>query len=109
MKRIDDLVFVVDADGTLITATGVGSPDTVAFSSSDPTLVASAKRAATTGEEVEFIIHAKPLVAGWDSPMGILAALLASAPGRSYIKEAPEEVLEAIHELSGPKEPGVIY
>lgn len=109
MRKIDDPVFVVDADGELISATGVGSKQNVAIRSDNPELVKAAKQAADLNVKVDFIWGARPLIAGWDSEEGILAALLAAKSGRSFVVEAPESVLKVINELSGPQQEGIIY
>ena len=104
-----DPVFVVDADGTLITAVGIGSRDSVSFSSDNTTFVQAATFAADAELEVE-IIHGVPSYrAGWDTEEGILAALMSVARGRTYIKEVPESLLRKIHNLAGPQEEGTIY
>lgn len=100
MKRIEDPAIVVDADGTLITATGVGDKNSVVFRSENAELVSRAKHAADSGKPTEILYKAKPVNAGWDSLMSILAALMATVPGRCYIISAPDEVLQGIQDLN---------
>ena len=100
MKIEEDPVFVVDADGMLIIAVGYGSKKEVVIRADDKTMIAQAEQAATRKEKVNFIYGASPLVAGWDTKLGILAALLAVRPGRSIIKEAPPELIDILQKLS---------
>lgn len=109
MKKIDDAIFIVDADGVLLTAVGYGSPETVNFRSDSPELIARAKEAANTNMPVSIVHLAPDFISGWDTPMGILAALVAAAPGRTYIKTAPEEALQAIWDAAGPQDGTIIY
>jgi len=95
--------FVIDSDGELISAVGLGSGEVV-FSGA-PWRIALARQAANAETPVHFIWDAEPLIAGWETEEGILAALLAVAPGRSYIKEAPESIIELIHGLAGHHSP----
>ena len=109
MRKINDPVFVVDADGVLITAAGVGDSATVSIRSDNPEYVKEAKAAADNKKEVPFIWGVRPLKAGWDTEEGVLAALLSVRQGRSYVLEAPEEVLAILDELQGPHDIGVIH
>jgi hypothetical protein len=101
MKKLDDPTFVVDADGVLITAVGIGSKHTVSIRSDNPEFVRKVKLAADTHAKVNFIYGADPLTAGWKTNDEVLAALLAAAPGRSYVKEAPEDALFNLHNTRG--------
>lgn len=107
MRKIEDPLIVVDVDGELVFATGYGSPDETLIQSDNPSLVAAVKAAADAKTVVEFIPHAPKLVSGWESPMGVLAAMLSIKPGRAYVKEAPKEVLEELHSMFNPS--GNIY
>jgi hypothetical protein len=109
MKKINDLTIVVDVDGTLLISTGFGSASTVVFTSDNQQLVIAAKKAATLKTHVEFLPHTPALVAGWETPLGILAAMLAVSPGRCYIHDAPNEVLESLKEVIGEPKQGAIY
>lgn len=107
MRKIEDPVIVVDVDGELVFATGYGSSDETLIQSDNSSLVTLAKAAADAKTVVEFIPHAPKLVSGWESPMHVLAALLSVRPGRAYVKEAPQEVLEKLHSMFNPS--GNIY
>jgi hypothetical protein len=109
MRKINDPVFVVDADGVLITAAGIGDSTKVSIRSDNPEYVKEAKEAADIKKEVPFIWGVRPLKAGWDTEEGILAALLSVQQGRSYVLEAPEEILAILEELQGPHDIGIIY
>jgi len=109
MRKIDDATYVVDADGVLVTAAGVGSEETVVIRSDDSALIDRVRDAANANEPVTIVYQAKPFIAGWDTEIGVLAALMAAAPGRTYIKEAPETAMKEIWALTGDDEPGVIY
>lgn len=102
-------VFVVDADGVLITAVGVGNKDSVTFSSSNVQFAKDAAFAADVELNVEIIHGAQGYQAGWDTEEGILAALMSVAPGRTYIKVIPDSLLLKIHKLAGPQDEGIVY
>jgi len=104
-----DPVFIVDADGTLITAVGIGSRGSVTVSSDNAVFVQGVIFAADAESEVEIIHGAPSYRAGWDTEEGILAALMSVAMGRTYIKKVPESLLRKIHQLAGPQEEGTIY
>lgn len=107
MRKIEDSVIVVDADGELVIATGYGSPEETLIQSNDASLVAAAKAAADSKTLVEFMPHAPKLTSGWDSPLEVLAALLSVKPGRVYVKKVPETVLKQLHAMFDPS--GNIY
>jgi hypothetical protein len=109
MKKIDDAVFIVDADGVLLTAVGYGSPEEVTFRSDDPQLITRAKEAADSQAPINIVYLAPDFIAGWDTPIGLLAALVAAAPGRTYIKTAPEEAMQAIWDAAGPQDGNIVY
>ncbi len=108
MKKINDPTFVVDADGVLVTAVGIGSKDKVLIRSDDAALVERVIEAADTQTEVTIVNNAAKFTAGWDTEIGILAALVASAPGRTYIKEAPEVALQQIWDRA-ENQPNTVY
>lgn len=109
MKKINDLTIVVDVDGVLLISTGVGSSSNVIFTSDDRQLVLDAKKAATLKTKVQFLPHTPVLVSGWDTSLGVLAAMLSVSPGRCYIHDAPNEVLEALKAVIGEPKEGAIY
>ena len=109
MRKIDDPVSVVDADGVLISAAGAGGKDHVIVQSENQELVERVNLAAEIGQEVEIIHGAKAFTAGWETPTQVLAALMCAVPGRSIILEAPEEALKALRKAAGPQDEGIIY
>lgn len=108
MQKINDAVYAVDADGVLITAVGVGSKDKVVIKSENPELVRLATTAADACTPVEVVYNAEPILSGWDTEIAVLAALMSAAPGRTYIREAPQAAMEEVWALAGNDE-GVIY
>jgi len=109
MRKIAELVLVVDADGTMIASAGYGSPEATSFRSDDASLVKRAKEAATLGLEVEFHYGFPTIRAGYATPLEVLAALLATAPGRSRILDAPKSVLDELERTTGAIDPTLIY
>ena len=109
MRKIEDPVSVVDADGVLISAAGAGGKNHVIIQSENQELVERVRRAAETRMSVEIIHGAKAFTAGWETPTEVLAALMAAVPGRSIILEAPQEALEALRKAAGPQDAGIVY
>ncbi len=97
MKRIDDVVIVVDADGDLITAVGVG--DETTFHSLNAIKLQKVKKAAAEQQSVTFRYDLPPLTAGTSNYMEIFAALVAGAPRRTFLKEAPDELVLFLTEM----------
>lgn len=109
MRKIEDPVSVVDADGVLISAAGAGGEAHVIVQSENAELVERVRAAAEARKEVEIVHGAKSFVAGWDTSIEVLAALMAAVPGRTIILEAPQDALELIRKAAGPQDQGIIY
>lgn len=109
MRKIEDPVSVVDADGVLISAAGAGGREHVVIQSDNPELVERVQAAAEARKKIAIIHGAKEFTAGWDTPTEVLTALMCAVPGRSIILEAPEEALEALRKAAGPQDQGIIY
>ncbi len=105
-QKTQQPVFIVDSDGELLSAVGVGK-DNVTFHGS-PDKVAKARFAADQEEPIDFIWGVRSFITGWETEEGILASLLAVSPGRTYIKEAPEGIMNLIHSLAGDHNHGEV-
>lgn len=97
MKRIDDVVIVVDADGDLITAVGMG--DETTFHSLNTVKLQKVKEAVAEQKLVMFRYDLPPLTAGTSNYVEIFAALVAGAPRRTFLKEAPNELMLFLKEM----------
>lgn len=109
MRKIEDPVSVVDADGVIISAAGAGGKDHVIIQSENAELVERVKAAAEAQKTVEIVHGAKDFTAGWGSSIEVLTALMAAVPGRTIILEAPQDALELIRKAAGPQDQGIIY
>lgn len=110
LKKISNSrpVFVADADGVLITAVGVGSEFSVLITCEDPVLVQRVKNAASFRQTVDYVWGVE-ITAGWNTPEGIIAALLLATPGRTRILQAPPEALNRLDKHVGSVDPDAIY
>ena len=93
----DNPVFIVKSEQDVLTVVGLGR--SAAFYGNDEK-VKVAKVAADSGTVVRFLPGVRKFVAGWDTEEGILAALLATAPGRCFVQSLPETLLEEIHSFT---------
>lgn len=109
MRKIEDPVSVVDADGVIISAAGAGGRDSVVVQSENQELVERVRLAAEARVSVEIIHGAQDFTAGWETSTEVLAALMAAVPGRTIILEAPQDALEALRIAAGPQDQGIIY
>lgn len=110
VRELKDDVSVVDADGVIIVAVGSGSYDEVVIRCDEPGLIRKMRAAADLGEMVEIIPLASRFRAGWDTPLGILAAMMSVAPGRTLILETPCDSLAHILSVSGSNsDPNHVY
>lgn len=109
MRKIEDPVSVVDADGVLISAAGAGGKDHVIIQSENVELAERVRNAAEARVSVEIIHGAQDFTAGWETSTEVLAALMAAVPGRTIILEAPQDALEALRKAAGPQDQGIIY
>lgn len=90
-------VIVVDSDGVLIAAIGDG--DTLTFHSPDSQKIALVKKAIDSHKKLSLVFGAEPVVASSNSLLGVFAALTAAAPNRTFLKEAPDDLLDQISAL----------
>lgn len=96
----DEPVFIVKSEQDVLTVVGLGRS---ASFYGDEEKIKLAKTAADAGTIVRFVPGVRKFVAGWDTEEGILAALLATAPGRCFVQSLPETLLEEIHLLTEPR------
>lgn len=101
-------VFIAEADGVHITVVGYGSEATSLITCENPVFEKRVRMAATFGYPVEYVWGVS-IYAGWETPEGIIAALLAAAPGRTRILRAPAEALAVLDRRVPPTDPNVIY
>lgn len=101
-------VFVVEADGVLVTAVGVGNAQTVMITCVNHDIITRVERAAGLRSTIDYV-WGVPITAGWDTAEGVVAALLHAAPGRTRLLRAPEETIAALNLLVGPVDPNVVY
>lgn len=97
--------FVVDSEGELLSAR-VTNGEVIFTGESER--IARARQAAEQKLQVQFLPGVAPLQATLSSDEGILAALLASAPGRCRVVAVPQKLLERLHQLADVR-PGQIY
>lgn len=92
-----ETIIVVDSDGVLIAAVGDG--DELTFHSPDVKKVEIVKRAIKNHKKFSIVFGAPPVTAESHSLLGVFAALTAAAPNRTFLKEAPDELLDQISAL----------
>lgn len=95
--KMENTVIVVDSDGVLITAVGMGG--TLTVHSHDAKKVAAVKQALRSHKKFSLVFGAADVPAADDTFLGIFAALTAGAPNRTFLREAPEELLNQISSL----------
>lgn len=98
-------VFIVKSEEDVLTVVGTGR--SAAFYG-DEEKIKVAKAAADAGVVVRLIPGVRKFTAGWDTEEGILAALLATAPGRCFVQSLPAALLEEIYSLAEPRA-GEVY
>lgn len=94
MRKVEEQVIVVDADGVLVAAVGEG--ESVSFHCKDTYKLAAVKNAVKQKSMVALRFRGPLVEANTDSMLGIYAALQCAAPGRTILKEAPEELVNIL-------------
>jgi hypothetical protein len=100
MKKIDDPVIVVDVDGDLIVSVGVGSIENVKITCENKQHSKLINDALFLRMETEIIWGTKPIKAGYETELSLLAALFSVLPGRTYVKECSEELKRQLDEIA---------
>lgn len=100
-------VFIAEVDGVHITVVGYGAENTTLITCENPVLEQRVRAAAAMGASIDYAAGV-PIVSGWTTPEGIIAALLSASPGKTRILRAPAETLAALDKMVVPVDSPVI-